>query len=400
MRDRSAHPAVKGATVLLALLASAQVAAATPVQLTWHMVDGSQDGVLSTQPPPAGQVALNGVSGLFGPPDCAGTGQVNDFGSTWRAYSSVSGAWYEEGQDGTPVLFGSPGIAGDVPLVGAEGVLHWVLAVRDDAGLGAPATLPIVLDVTVSSVTEPWSEEPTEVVLAAATTGPLLLAADATQGATHAMVDGHHVYEVDVPLRWQTDALRAGGIDSYGRGAVLAVQVVARHDLPCPQDTIRAGMLLAFSADGHRPNLSLDVGATLVREYVHPQFLGDDLVVHLSLNSAWGKYDVGAVEVTMTRPDGSTQALPDVTQAPRFHEHSPRDLRFGAGPLGRTFAVPIADAAAGNHSLHVRASNLAGTESWEGTAYFEVAPRKESPTPPMAAAVVLLALLAATRRRA
>ena len=54
----------------------------------------------------------------------------------------------------------------------------------------------------------------------------------------------------------------------------------------------------------HRPRMELSIMDPIRLEYLHPQFVGDDLVIHTSMNSAWGNYDVNEQD-----PDGITVSV-------------------------------------------------------------------------------------------
>ncbi len=383
------------------LLLAAPTAQAVPATLTWHMVDGLQDGVLSTQAAPDGQTAVNGVPGASGAPDCAGTGLLNDFGGIWVARTSVSGALYETAPDGDATLYGSPGLAADVRLASGGATLHWVMTLDDATGLDAvAASPPFTLQATLAMVPEAWDPGREGTVIATGSAGPVLLAAEATSGASHVLVQGRHVYELDVPLQLDADTLVAGPRDAYGRGQSLVATVATRLDAPCPQDDAPAAQVMAFTADGHRPSLTLDVAPTLSIDYLHPQVVGGDLVLHASVNSAWGKYDVGSANATVTGPEGNAFEVPRADPAVRFHEHSPRDPRSGAGPIDATFVVP-APTAPGRYDVHLSVKDLAGTTLLGQDVAFEVTKPKESPAAglALAAAALVAALLVSRRRR-
>src|SRR5262249_5458499 len=105
-------------------------------------------------------------------------------------------------------------------------------------------------------------------------------------------------------------------------------------------------------------------------EYLHPQFVGDDLVVHTSMNAAWGNYDVNpdSIQVKITGPSPA----PSLARAPvvqRTHDHyHPQDA------LDVTAVRPYQPVRAlnGPYTVAVSFSNLQNTGSASGTAQFEI----------------------------
>lgn len=387
--------------VWMALLLMVPAAGATPTILHLHFVDGFQDGVLSTQPPPADLVAINGIAGPPTPPECVDVPSVQTFGGTWSASASVSGAWYEENQ-GEPFVQGKQGSAANITLTSDTASLHWAFTTSTAS---TTPTLPVAAIVLSAQL---WQSRWTfadgeafldETLVAEGESGTILVAAEATEGATYANVDGLAVYDVDIPLAVTQTFLPAGELDSYGAGAGLRLVVTASQAISCPQARFPADVA-ALNVPDHRPALFLDVGPTLYHSYLDAQFVGPDLVLHLDLNSAWGKYDVGELRATITGPDGTTRNVPLIGEmAQRFHEHSPRDPKFGAGPMGHTFVLANHSLAHGTYAVHVEATDLAGTQTWSAQTTFEVVAPMESLTLPAGVWFVALVGLAALLRR-
>jgi len=65
----------------------------------------------------------------------------------------------------------------------------------------------------------------------------------------------------------------------------------------------------------HRPRMEFAVTNPIRIEALHPQFVGDDLVVHTSMNSVWGNYDVG--EVSPYTPDVTSDYISVGITGPR-----------------------------------------------------------------------------------
>ena len=74
------------------------------------------------------------------------------------------------------------------------------------------------------------------------------------------------------------------------------IDIYADMESACQEQESKAyimpNLVAAHTDKDNRPRMLLSVMNPIRLEYLHPQFVGDDLVVHTSMNSAWGNYDV------------------------------------------------------------------------------------------------------------
>jgi MYXO-CTERM domain-containing protein len=105
------------------------------------------------------------------------------------------------------------------------------------------------------------------------------------------------------------------------RDTAYNLRIDVRMDNPACTNGVDAALmpnLVRFHSDAaHRPRMDFAVTNPIQIEALHPQFVGDDLVVHASMNAAWGNYDIAEVnsytpnvtaEDMVVGIDGATEA--------------------------------------------------------------------------------------------
>jgi hypothetical protein len=126
------------------------------------------------------------------------------------------------------------------------------------------------------------------------------------------------------------------------------------------------------SAD-NRPRMELSIMDPIRLEYLHPQFVGDDLVIHTSMNSAWGNYDVNeqdsdGIQVSVTGPSPAT-SLAKAAIVQRTHEHYHHQE---AVDITYVWPYKTDRAANGLYTVSVAFMNDQRTATATGVAQFEI----------------------------
>jgi hypothetical protein len=130
----------------------------------------------------------------------------------------------------------------------------------------------------------------------------------------------------------------------------------------------------------NRPRMELKIDNPIRIEYMHPQFIGDDMVIHTSSNSPWGNYDVdevptpgtngikGGIELSIAGPSEARSAS-RAAVVQRYHEHDHHTQAVDV-----TFVWPYkADAAKdGVYTINLKVFNDQHTAFATGIAQFEI----------------------------
>ncbi len=184
------------------------------------------------------------------------------------------------------------------------------------------------------------------------------------------------LYEFVVPMKISNNVI------AKQAGFNMQVAVTLKNDA-C-KDPANKGLmpnLMEMHTDkDHRPRMDVSLRDAIRCEYIHPQHIGDDIVVHVSLQSAWGNYDVdetvvpgtdgtqGGVAITIDGPSPTT-GLHRATIVQRLHEHF-----YHTSPVEISYAWPYKSATAkeGLYSVVVDAFNDQHTAKTTCIAQFEI----------------------------
>lgn len=405
------------ALAVLLLAAPSAVAESVPTTLYAHVI-GVQDMPINLQRPPDGYTST-GVQGTTAVTlTCLGAGPGSPAGLTQQPHSTAYGysspnlvEYGQGGGDGQPRPHPERGLAADAVLDPAvQPVLVWYVATGERAapdGVDPVAVPPAVpgfrLRATmragdgISIEDEAYNEGP---VLMQATSPPVTLLADQVVGGDGAGVtplgarDGLHVYEVRLPLDAEAGAIpRATGFN-------LRIDLFIGADACDPDEgQVMPFPVGAYQGPGAFPRLELAVLDPLTVSYAAPQWVGDDLVLHIGALSAWGAYDIDRAGLTLD-VKGPGQARFALAAAPqRFHEHG-RSYANAAVDLAWVWEGAGREAPPGHYNATLRVPNLQGTATLEASLAFTVDPPREAPAPalPILALALLAALLARRRR--
>lgn len=373
----------------------------TPTTLYLHLQD-VQDMVMNTQPPTAGyrSVASWGVISATLPcnviPEAVALG--NQGPHTWYGYASPARIEYNDQQFRSHP---ERGVALDIHLVGNNLTLVWYLVAGQQTASAPAAPVPHANVVVTATLREgddvSMDDEAFNVGARIATgqVGPVHLFADQVQGGNGqvralGLVDEGWLYEFTLRL----DVERA--VIKRTTGFNLRIDAAFDNDV-CPG--FAPGGLNAVTTPLGRPRLELAVSNPLRIEYLGPQLLGDDLVLHASVSSAWGNYDVDQANATLEVRGPGNAAFQAVPPPVSVHHHM--DCH-GCEPLDAYFIWPgAAHAAAGTYEVRYAVPNLQASAVAVATTAFTIEAPTELPAPGMpvaAASLVGLALLLARRR--
>ncbi len=303
-----------GAVLLLLPLAGAQPTEPgiyNPYQSTpttmWFHINGFQDFPINTQPP-SDKYAETVSVGLATHSGCVSTGEqhfTDTSHHTWYGYSSPSYVQYDVDENGKPRIHQERGISYDVEFDQAtQPMFTWYLEgtakspVGDGAADAAHPPIPnVIVRATVregDDVSVGNSAFNTGEIIARGESLPATLAGGATQGNEHVtqeQVNGKWIYKFQFPLEFQK-----GEIDKR-QSFNIRVDAFIENDFcgdPGAEggDYTMADYVLVHTSSEYRPQLKWNIMNPLYIEALHPQFVGDDLVVHTASNSPWGSYDV------------------------------------------------------------------------------------------------------------
>ncbi|MEA3135738.1 MAG: hypothetical protein QOC71_19, partial [Thermoplasmata archaeon] len=292
------------AILLMAAALALPPAGATPVTLYGHVVHMGQDFPLNTQEPPSDFVVDEGIGLMTNTLTCLpATGVVNTSQGyhTMYGYSSPSFVEYGQAEDGGPRVHPERGLSADARLDAASPmVLHWYFSEPQPGELGTPAPVPnVVVQATMrtgeslSVDDRAYDEGP---ILAQGRSAPALLAGQSSQGVEVDTVDGRIVYHFTVPMAIEEPVIpRATGFN-------LRVDVFVENEVCGEDKAVMPNAVLLHSSPGHRPRLELGVLDHLQLQYIHPQVVEPDLVIHTSVLDVWGVYDVVVFKATIEGP--------------------------------------------------------------------------------------------------
>ncbi len=355
--------------------------ASTPTTLYFHL-DAHQDFPINTQLPDDRYAKGSSRGVLASTTTCSpdgAPGQVDQSHHTVYGFSTPGYVEYDFEEQGGPRIHPERGLAYDVELDTSGMTGYWYLKTNVDAeqsgGLNdVPVLVPkVVVEFTmrtgdaVSFGAEAYNAGQ---LIASGTSEPVDLYPDESNPAYRPQPDGSHVYEIPVPMGFEKDTLKADGEDG---GYNLRVDVYT--EIPgCDQDnSFMPGSVEIFTAPDYRPRLELAIFNPIQIEFIHPQFIGADLLIHTALNSPWGNYDVdeseGGISMVVTGPTPANSVQP-VAFEQRHHEHG-----FHFEPVDVTYQWDYAadDAEAADYQLLVTVWNDQRTAFATGSATIDIA---------------------------
>ena len=372
-------------------------AQATPVTLFAHVPGPTTDFPMNTQEPPADFAVDAGVGTATNTLTCLPSQPVADTSQgyhTLYGYSVPSLVEYEFEVGGHRRVHPERGLAADVNVDPAVPMLlHWYLSEPRPGEAGAPLPVPnVVVEATMragESISVDDAAYNAGPVLAHGRSTAALLAGELSQGVEWETVDGRPVYHFVVPLTVDEPVIpRATGFN-------LRVDVLVDNPA-CDEGAIMPNAVLLHTSPGHRPRLEFGASDVLRLGYIHPQFVGEDFVVHTSVLDVWGVYDLDATSLgaSIAGPGMPPTALQRMDVVYEGSEHR----RF-SNALELVWMLPgVGSLPYGNYTITHTASTRQGeTGTWQ--ASFELGEPQEAPSLPATALPLALALAALAHRR-
>ena len=374
----------------------------TPTILYFHMIN-FQDFPINTQKPDDKytqdvNVGLGTTTDTCIPNVVPGSSPFQEF-HAYHGYSSPSYVEYNFLQDGVPRTHPERGISYDAIIdPNSPFYLYWYLATSTNTpgsnGVDpdtAPIPVPnVVVEATIRagdaiSVDDKAYDTGAELVHGISTPATLfyqqVLPATGNPSTTNPDVSyvgdvgSKHIFQFKIKMNVDTPLIpRATGYN-------LRVDVHMDNPACTTQDKeLMPNIVKMHSSAQFRPRMELSVMDPIRLEYLHPQFVGDDLVVHTSMNSVWGNYDVGEVnpytpdvtpdfiQVGITGPSPAT-SLAQAAIVQRTHEHYHHQEAVDV-----TYVWPYKTDRAlnGLYTVDVKFKNDQGTAQAEGIAQFEI----------------------------
>lgn len=364
-----------------------EVDQSTPTVLYMHIADARNDFPINTQPPDD-RFNQGASFGLFTQSQTCfddPTGQaglLNNEYHTYYGYSTPGYVEYDFQEDGLPRYHTERGISFDVRLDTAEPfTLYWYLETQYIAGDNQalplnpnqhPVVVPNVKVIATmregDAVSIGHEALNSGAVIASGETEPMLLEPNAEN---HAAVDGRHVYEFAVPMTFEKEIIT--------RDEAYNIRIDVAMELPVcpntPEEHIMPNLVAVHTSPDHRPRMELSIMNPIRIEYIHPQFVGEEMVIHTSFNSPWGNYDVdeaaGGIEVGVEGPSKAA-SLVRAAFVQRHHDHFHHQE-----PVDVTYIWPYKNdnAQKGEYLVHVSVWNDQHTAQAKGIAKFDIASR-------------------------
>ncbi|HUR62246.1 MAG TPA: hypothetical protein VM286_07790 [Candidatus Thermoplasmatota archaeon] len=365
-------------------------AQSTPTTLYFHVASAGQDFPINTQAPPAtferdDQLGVAAATLTCLPEGMPLEAQRRAF-TTYHGFSSSGPVEYNATpghEDRAPRIHPERGLLHDAVLDAEQApAIHWFLTTGANPQ-GGPVPLPlanVVARATVRAgewITPGHEGYETGAVIAQGQTAPATLAGPATfsgmPGGAHPQVTVEdrgregYLYGFTIPLAYASTTIP--------RHEGFSVRIDLFMDVPaCDIEDGHAVMpnLVRVHTDAtHRPRLDLAAMDPLRIAYVHPQFLGPDLVVHASVESPWGTYDVDdpGLQLTIEGPEGPVQGIFRTPPVQRYHEHNGHLRALDATYI---WPFPPGGAQEGTYVIRFVAQNGQHTATATGTVQFDV----------------------------
>ncbi len=280
----------------------------TESTLYFH-INGFQDFPINTQKPDdryadTVEVGLVTHSGCVSDPANAQRFTDRSY-HTWYGYSSPSYVQYDVDENGLPRIHQERGLSYDIIFdKGVQPMFSWFLEGKSPLNVpGTDQVHPPIPDVVVRATVREGDD--VSVGNEAFNSGEIVaqgesiqttLAGSLTQANENVIphqVGDKWVYEFLIPLDLEVDKIDKR--ESYN----IRVDAFVQNDL-CGDpgssgsggDYIFPNFALVHTSSEFRPLLKWNIMNPLIIEALHPQFVGDDLVIHTYSNSPYGSYDV------------------------------------------------------------------------------------------------------------
>ena len=152
------------------------------------------------------------------------------------------------------------------------------------------------------------------------------------------------------------------------------------------------GPFVAVHTDaGARPRIELAIQDALAIEYLHPQWVGEELVVHAGFRAALGGVGLGIANATFEVLDEQGSVL--------FRSEPLASPPRTSTTFTPNWSWPPGESVPGEYSVRVSATTTEGSAKVEAHLTFEHQPEESSPAPgPLLVALAVLAAIVSRRR--
>ena len=365
----------------------------TPSTLYFH-INGFQNFPINTQKPSdefSDEVNVGLTTNTLScVPENPGTGGLTGKKyHTFYGFASPSYVEYNFTEDNKPRIHPERGLSYDV-LIDPSGQFKvvWYLSTTTRApsqGGANPDQLPLPLpQVSVRATMRTRAEVSigdaafnAGQLLAQGESAPANLAGPATTDVNFTQVNGNYVYEFVVPM-----AISGGNVipkaDAYNMRIDVMMKVPTCDSNP--DQAFMPNVVNVWSSPEARPRMHLSIMDPIRIEYMHPQFIGDELVIHTASNSPWGNYDVDEVAnsgtcyteggITLRIQGPSTaRSLCRAAVVQRTHEH---DHHMEAVDVSYIWPYKQDGAQDGVYTIVMEVQNDQHTATARGVAQFEI----------------------------
>jgi hypothetical protein len=370
--------------------------ASTPTKLYFH-VGANQDFPINTQSPPSDGytkddhigLATNSLSCVPSNPATDGTTQKKY--TTYYGFSSPGFVEYNYTENGGPRIHPERGLSFDVNLDPAVNpVVYWYITTF--TGQPPSATTqgyspdPVIPNV-VARATVRTGEKITlgdegyndGTIIAQGQTDPTTLVAGqaavtqaGTQNPQVSMTPQGTgkptIYGFAIPLTFSSTTIPKDKGYSVRIDLFMSLPTC---DMSSSDAYVMPNVVQTHTDPQHRPHMELAVMNAIRIEYMHPQFVGDDMVIHTSENAPWGNYDVQTQpDLSIVGPNG--EAVTGVYRAAvvqRYHEH---DHHTQAVDVTFVWPYKQLNAQDGAYTISLAVANLQGTAKATGVAQFQI----------------------------
>ncbi|MEK6985267.1 MAG: hypothetical protein AABX89_02660 [Candidatus Thermoplasmatota archaeon] len=375
--------------------------------LYFHVIDALNEAPINTQVPDDSfakdaivGLASNSNTCLDGP--SGGAVSTSDF-HQFFGYSSPGYVEYNDTSDGGPRTHPERGLSYDVALAGDAIKLTWYLSTgtalpNDPAGqmlilpaIAVEAWMRTGEDISIGNEGYKSGTQIAHGKTVGTMGGAMLTSTDtAAPGQTGGTVtflpdqvdkSGRPtaVYQYEILMPLDTQSIKKDG--GYNMQIATYFQDPASFCSSDPANAILTpNAIKIHTSKDNRPRMELQVLNAVRIEYMHPQFIGDDLVLHTSSNSPWGNYDVdevatsgtngvkGGIEMAITGPSEPRSAY-RASVVQRYHEH---DHHTEAVDVSFVWPYKTDGAQDGSYTVTLTVKNDQGTATAVGVSSFTV----------------------------
>ncbi len=356
-------------------------------------INGFQDFPINTQKPDD-RYGADVEIGLATHSGCVSTGPDTQHFTdrsyhTWYGYSSPSYVQYDVDENGQPRIHQERGLSYDIKFdQSVQPTFSWFLMGKSPGKVdGTDAVHPPMPNVIVRATVREGDDVSVGNAafnqgnpVAVGQTAPVTLAGSMTQGNENVIahqVGNTWIYEFTFPLEFQKDKIDKKESYNIRVDAFMDVPACSGPESAAGGDYAMANFALVHTSRDFRPMLKWNILNPVLIEALHPQFVGDDLVIHTASNSPYGSYDVlgdlkseQAMVLEITGPS-TPMSLDQVALVDHSLGHGPEE-HFKAVAATWLWDYQADNAVDGKYTVTLRVQNDQQTAEAIAIATFEI----------------------------